>query len=304
MAAFRWKVIRTVFGLGERVAPGLSGRAAFVLFSLTPNPRKLTERERQAVRRADGFMQGARHHRMKLGSGCVMAHEFRPDGPPRGAGTVLVVHGWRSRTEYMTALIEGYRRAGFRVISLDLPGHGQSQGRRLTLPIGIEAVALAAQWFGPFEAVVGHSFGGLVLVNAVTGSLPGVAPVSTERLVLISAPNAISELLAGFGRMVHLGPRSFAALAARVEKISGRRLVDFDGARLLSQVAVPTLVVHAPDDREIRPADASAYADAGAHVTLHWADGLGHRRILSDAAIVARAVDFLADRQSPMKSVA
>ena len=42
-------------------------------------------------------------------------------------------HGWRSRTEHMRLLIEGFRAAGLRVIAIDLPGHGKSSGRRLHL---------------------------------------------------------------------------------------------------------------------------------------------------------------------------
>jgi hypothetical protein len=40
---------------------------------------------------------------------------------------------------------------------------------------------------------------------------------------------------------------------------------------------------------------ARRYARAGDHVQLHWADGLGHRRILSDKAVIERAVAFVAE---------
>ena len=41
------------------------------------------------------------------------------------------------------------------------------------------------------------------------------------------------------------------------------------------------------------------YADAGGHVRLHWADGLGHRRILADKGVVERAVAFVAGNHEP-----
>ena len=37
------------------------------------------------------------------------------------------------------------------------------------------------------------------------------------------------------------------------------------------------------------------YAASGDHVRLHWAEGLGHRRILADAGVVRMAVAFLAE---------
>ena len=299
MASFGLKVIRGLFGAAEHVAPRLAGRAAFELFSRTPSRRSLTGGERRAIERAGDFMDEARHHRLKTGSGCVMLHEFRPEpGRPR-IGTVLVLHGWRSRTEYMRSLVEGFCHAGYRVMALDFPGHGQSPGRRLNMVNAVDAARAAGEWFGPFAAVVGHSFGGAVAVNAVVGSVAGIPPLAAERLVLISAPEAMQKLFEGFSRFVNLGRRTYASMTGKVERISGRPLSEFTCSRQLSVMPVPTLVIHAPDDREVPADNARMFATAGEHVRLFWADGLGHRRILSDPAVVEKAVGFLAERREP-----
>ncbi|RWP34381.1 alpha/beta fold hydrolase [Mesorhizobium sp.] len=300
MASFGLKVIRGVFAAAEHVAPRLTGRAAFELFCRTPNAKILSDGERRAVDRAAGFMAEARHHRLKTKNGCVMVHEFRPELGRRAAGTVLVIHGWRSRTEYMRTLIEAYRDAGYKVVSLDLPGHGQSQGRRLTLVSAVEAARLAGEWFGPFVAVVGHSFGGAVAANAVVGSVKDVPPLAAERLVLIAAPSSLPAIFNDFSRMLSVGPRSQAAMADRVERIAGRPLHEFTGDRQLASTPVPTLVIHAPDDREVSADHARLYAGAGDHVRLYWADGLGHRRILADKGVVERAVGFVAEHREPV----
>ncbi|RWO02403.1 alpha/beta fold hydrolase [Mesorhizobium sp.] len=300
MASFGLKVIRGVFAAAEHVAPRLTGRAAFELFCRTPNAKILSDGERRAVDRAAGFMAEARHHRLKTKNGCVMVHEFRPEPGRRAAGTVLVIHGWRSRTEYMRTLIEAYRGAGYKVVSLDLPGHGQSQGRRLTLVSAVEAALLAGEWFGPFVAVVGHSFGGAVGANAVVGSVKDVPPLAAERLVLIAAPSSLPAIFNDFSRMLSVGPRSQAAMADRVERIAGRPLHEFTGDRQLAGTPVPTLVIHAPDDREVSADHARLYAGAGDHVRLYWADGLGHRRILADKGVVERAVGFVAEHREPV----
>ncbi|RUV61188.1 MAG: alpha/beta fold hydrolase [Mesorhizobium sp.] len=299
MASFGLKVIRGVFAAAEHVAPRLTGRAAFELFCRTPNAKVLSDGERRAVDRAAGFMAEARHHRLKAKNGCVMVHEFRPEPGRRAAGTVLVIHGWRSRTEYMRTLIEGYRDAGYKVVSLDLPGHGQSQGRRLTLVSAVEAARLTGEWFGPFVAVVGHSFGGAVAANAVVGSVKNIPPLAAERLVLIAAPSSLPAIFDDFSRMLNVGRRSQAAMADRVERIAGRPLHEFVGDRQLASTPVPTLVIHAPDDREVSADHARLYAGAGDHVRLYWADGLGHRRILADRGVVERAIGFVAEHREP-----
>ena len=297
MASFGLKVIRGVFAAGEHVAPRLAGRAAFELFCRTPSAKALGEGERRAVERAANFMTEARHHRLKTTTGCVMVHEFRPEPGRAVLGTVLVIHGWRSRTEYMHALIEGYRETGYKVVSLDLPGHGQSQGRRLTMVGAVDAARIAGEWFGPFAAVVGHSFGGAIAANAVVGSVKNIPPLAAERLVLIAAPSSLPAIFADFSRMLNIGRRSQAAMADRVERISGRPLHEFTGDRQLARTTLPTLVIHAPDDREVSADHARLYAGAGDHVRLYWADGLGHRRILADKGVVKRAVGFVTNHR-------
>jgi pimeloyl-ACP methyl ester carboxylesterase len=294
MASFGLKVIRAAFAAGEFLAPRLAGRVAFEFFCRTPNAKVLSEGERRAVERAAGFMVEARHHRLKTVSGCVMVHEFRSEPGRATAGTVLVIHGWGSRTEYMRTLIDAYRDAGYRVVSLDLPGHGQSPGRRLTLVNAVDAARTAGEWFGPFAAVVGHSFGGAVAANAVVGSVKNIPPLTAGRLVLIAAPSSLPAIFADFSEMLGVGPRSQVAMADRVERIAGRPLHEFVGDRQLARTPLPTLVIHAPDDREVSADHARLYALAGDHVRLYWADGLGHRRILADKAVVGRAVDFVA----------
>lgn len=298
MASFGMKVIRRVFGAAEHISPRLGGRAAFELFCRTPSPKAMTDGERRAVERATDFMAEARHHRLKTTAGCVAVHEFRPRRG-RAVGSVLVIHGWRSRTEYMRALIEGYRDAGYKVLSLDLPGHGQSQGRRLTMVSAVDAARIAGEWFGPFDAVVGHSFGGAIATNAVAGSIRNIPPLAASRLVLIAAPSSLPAIFADFSRALNVGPRSQSAMADTVERIAGRPLREFTGDRQLIEATVPTLVIHAPDDREVSADHARSYAGAGDHVELFWADGLGHRRILADKGVVKRAVGFVVGQPVP-----
>ena len=150
-----------------------------------------------------------------------------------------------------------------------------------------------AEWFGPFAAVVGHSFGGAVAVNAVAGSIPGIPPLAASKLVLIAAPSSMPRLFQDFGRHLNLGPRTQSAMADQVRRIAGRPLDDFIGSRQLAETPVPTLVIHAPDDREVPSDHAELFAQAGDHVRLRWAPGLGHRRILSDPTIVADALGFV-----------
>lgn len=298
MAAFQMKIIRQGFRFSEHVAPALAGKAAFRLFSRTTDPAKLTPGEARANERAAPLMAEARQHRLTTKAGWVMAYEFRPPIYNPESPVALIVHGWRSRTQHMTGLIRAARDLGFRVISLDLPGHGSSSGRRIHMINAVEAVKAAETWFGPFDTMIGHSFGGAVVCNAVYGSIRGFEPASANRLVMISAPNRLARIFGWFGSKVGLGPKSQKAMEAEVLRLSGNPIEVFSGEDQLKSLNIPVLIAHAPDDKQVEFAGAEAMARAGDHVRLLRADGLGHSRIISDAKILAEVAAFMnEDRQ-------
>src|SRR5699024_1083503 len=134
----------------------------------------------------------------------------------------------------------------------------------------VEAARVAGEWFGPFAAVVGHSFGGAVAANAVAGSVKHVPPLAAERLVLIAAPSSMPAIFSDFSRFLNVGPRSQSAMARQVKRLAGTPLEEFVGDRELAGTLRPTLVIHAPDDREVSADHARQYAGAGAHVQLFW----------------------------------
>ena len=135
MAPFASKVIRALFGAAEHVAPAPRRQVRRSSCSAAPPTRaRLSERERKAVERAAGFLAEARQHCLTTRTGRVMVLRV-PSARRAGERPARCwsIHGWGSRTEHMKALIEGLRDAGYRVVSLDLPGHGASPGRRLTM---------------------------------------------------------------------------------------------------------------------------------------------------------------------------
>lgn len=293
MESLTLSFVRFLFGTIEHFAPSVAGRVAFYLFCRTPNPEKVSAKERAAIKAAEPFMAQAKRHFLASHEGqTIVAHEFAPASRGMRTPIALVVHGWRSRADHMRNVIGSLQANGFRVVAVDLPGHGQSSGRRLHMRDAVAALHAVARKFGPFEVIVGHSFGGAVAINAVCGSISGIEPVRAERLALISAPSSIPGIFRRFGDMLGLGTRSYRALCERIERIAGRPLDAFVGANQLAEAGLPALVVHAPDDKEVPVREARAYAASGANVKLYLAEGLGHRRILADRDVLAQTVNF------------
>ena len=87
------------------------------------------------------------------------------------------------------------------------------------------------------------------------------------------------------------------SLAERMERAIARRegvgVEQFAPDWLGPRVTQPTLVLHDADDRTAPLATGRALAGALPHARLQVTRGLGHRRILEDAAVVDAVVKHL-----------
>lgn len=114
----------------------------------------------------------------------------RAHGPADGA-PVLALHGWLDNAASFDALAP--QLEGWRVVALDLPGHGHSEHR----PPGCtyhfvdyvgEALAAADALGWQRFTLLGHSLGG-----AIGALLAAAAPERIERLALIESLGPLSE---------------------------------------------------------------------------------------------------------------
>jgi pimeloyl-ACP methyl ester carboxylesterase len=223
-------------------------------------------------------------HRHRFERGTLVSWQ-RDDtvGRPR----VLLVHGWAGDAQQMRALGDAAAAAGFDPVLLDLPAHGASEGAQATLPQWVRALFSASAGLGPWYGVVAHSLGALAVTHAVARGLVA------ERLVLL-APSPPPAL---FLRWFAAGLGLTDALAERMEQAILRRegvgVEQFGPDWLGARVHVPALVVHDRDDRTAPLATGRALAMALRGAQLQVTQGLGHRRILDDASVIAAALQHL-----------
>jgi pimeloyl-ACP methyl ester carboxylesterase len=265
--------LKLLFGLGGRIAPRFAARMAAELVS-RPRGRNPTQP-------------------WELGPVAAREIELRPGLYARAWGErgplVLALHGWRGRPTQFRPLAESLRSRGLRTIALDSPGHGRSAGRHATPRILGELLIEAASIAGPAHAVVGHSFGGAGIGAALKLGL------STSRSVLVSSPTHVSRMpltrAAGFG----LPPRAMSHLTRLFDEHAGRPFTDFDLVSVGPRCGIPTLLVHDRDDAVIPYRDAEDLAAAWPALRVMTTEGLGHRDILADAAVVRTISDFVVE---------
>lgn len=203
---------------------------------------------------------------------------------------VLLVHGWRGQALDMHPLAQRLADRGHRVWVPDLPGHGQSGGAHLSIPLAAAALQAVQGLAGEFSFAAGHSYGGASLVHALRQGL------RARRIALLApatdygffARRAMSQA----GLPEALGPVWLQRLAAVVG-------VDPDTVKLreqVQQIDIPALVVHSSDD-DIVPA-AALQAAIGAWPSATWLplEGLGHRGLLTDVGTLQTLCNFAEPR--------
>lgn len=201
---------------------------------------------------------------------------------------VLCVHGWQDDNALWSPLIQALSELGMAAVALDLPGHGHSQGNQCT-PIGAgEAIKAVAAQLGPIDSVVTHSFGGPATSIAMNNGL------NVRRAVLIASPRGRNK------RWFHIAEQRgiSQAVVERARELYaaeiGAAQAKFDLAEVAKGFNVEALIIHSLDDDAVEWDNAQAIADAWPGAELVLCDGLGHRMIAQDRAIIERVVQFVA----------
>jgi pimeloyl-ACP methyl ester carboxylesterase len=200
---------------------------------------------------------------------------------------VLLVHGWGGRAEQLAPFVAPLRAAGCAPVLFDAPAHGASSGR-LTSGLGFaEAIRDVAAAVGARGAIA-HSLGGFGLAWALASGL------DLDAAVLVAPPRGPAEFFRRFSEALALTPAVRDGTLARLARRLGIAVEEVDLVRRAG--STPLLVIHDRNDREVPWADGDAIARAWPGASLVSTSGLGHRRILRDAEVTARAAGFVVER--------
>jgi pimeloyl-ACP methyl ester carboxylesterase len=201
---------------------------------------------------------------------------------------VVLVHGWNSRGAHLLGFAQPLVEAGFSVTLFDLPAHGDSGGHVASVVHAGRALRAITADIGEIHAVIGHSMGSAAALLAFAHGL------RVRRSVHLAGPSSLTPMVKGLAAMHGLGPADAAAFAGWVEGFIGARMGCVDLERLQPGLRHPGLIVHDVDDRTVPFGASMALHAAWPGSRLERLSGLGHRRLLADAGVIAHSVDFIA----------
>lgn len=257
-----------------------------------------------------GFVTSAELRTLRAESADGIEIAYREGGG--GEPTIVFVHGWTCDSTYWDAQLP-YFTQRYRVVAVDLAGHGASGLGRANYSMerfGRDVAAAAGE--GPL-VLVGHSMGGPVILQAALqlgDQVVGLVAVDTLRNVAppVSDPEQLNARLDPL-------KADYAAVASQVlasmfvessdpqlqQRITDdmlatdravgvgalRGMLETDVADALEQIDAPLVVINS----DYQPTELAALQDYHPNVTLHIMEGVGHFVMLEDAETFNRLLE-------------
>lgn len=202
---------------------------------------------------------------------------------------ILLTHGWSGRGTQLYDIADKLLENGMMVISFDAPAHGLSSGKTTDLLEYVAAINYINDTYGPFEAAIGHSFGGIALLD-VQAKIPFV-----NKLITIGIASSINSIVDEFIRKLELKPIIATKVKKRMRSILNRDIESASAAINAKKVNIPTLVLHDTQDVDVDVSSAYKIRQNLSKGELLVTNGLGHRRIFRDQKVIDKIIDFIKD---------
>lgn len=200
---------------------------------------------------------------------------------------ILLVHGWSGRGTQLFKIADELVNLGYSTVSFDAPAHGKSKGKTTIMSEFIHAILEIDKQYGPFEIAIGHSLGGMSVLNAIKDDL------KVNKAIIIGSGDIVQDILDEFISKLGLKQEISERLRDFFENKYQVKMDDFSAYKAAQKIKIPVLVIHDYNDPEVP-------VKAGIHInkqlengTLYLTEGLGHRKILGNQNVIKKTIDFI-----------
>ena len=206
---------------------------------------------------------------------------------------ILFVHGWNGRGVNLAGFFKPMLSAGYSVITYDAPAHGESGGfvtNYFELSDTVRSFLNPSLGFN-IQGIIAHSIGASAVINCISKDKPSVD------VVLIAPALKLKELTFNLFNQYGVPEIVYQNMIAEMERYFGYDLQKDNPFALAKTVSSKMLIVHDKDDRTISYSDSKTLSEITDHMDLHTTEGLGHKRILKDKAVVDVVTAYILNNQ-------
>jgi pimeloyl-ACP methyl ester carboxylesterase len=205
---------------------------------------------------------------------------------------ILLVHGWSGRGTQLVKIADELLNLGYSTISFDAPAHGKSKGNSSIMVEFIASILELEKHFGPFEFAIGHSLGGMSILNAIREKL------KVRKVVIIGSGDIIQDIIDDFIEKLELNPEIGIKLREHFEKKYGVEMNYYSASNAAKEVLIPVLIIHDENDVDVNVKAAYNIKENLNISELMITKNLGHRKILGNNEVIQSIVTFIKDLET------
>ena len=205
---------------------------------------------------------------------------------------ILLVHGWSGRGTQLVKIADELLNLGYSTISFDAPAHGKSKGTSSIMVEFIASILEMEKQYGPFEFAIGHSLGGMAILNAIREKL------KVRKVVLIGSGDIIQDIIDDFIKKLELNPEIGIKLREHFEKKYGVEMNYYSASNAAKEVLIPVLIIHDENDVDVNVKAAYNIKENLKISELMITKNLGHRKILGNNEVIQSIVTFIKDLET------
>lgn len=270
------KIILITAKLFEAIQPNLATKFAAKLFT-TPIKHKIPKREFQM----DKESVQEKIFVPSINKEIVVYHYGKADK------RILLVHGWSGRGTQLVKIADELISLGYKIISFDAPAHGKSKGNSTIMVEFIASILELEKQFGPFEFAIGHSLGGMSILNAIREKL------KVKKAVIIGSGDIIQDIIDDFIKKLKLKPEIGIKLRDHFEEKYEAKMNYYSASNAAKEVSVPILIIHDENDEDVNVKASYNIKENLKISELMITKNLGHRKILGNTEVIKRIVEFI-----------
>ena len=184
-------------------------------------------------------------------------------------------------------LLDELLKNGFMTISFDAPAHGKSKGNSSIMIEFIASILEIEKQYGPFEFAIGHSLGGMSVLNAIKQNL------KIKKAVIIGSGDIIQDIIDDFISKLRLNPEYGIKLRNHFEAKFGGKMDDYSAYKAAEKTEIPVLIIHDKDDHDVSVKAAYNIQKHLKNSEIMITESLGHRKILGNDDVIKKIIEFL-----------
>ena len=280
----RLKWMQRFFSIAGNIAPNTTIRILVKLL-YTPRKRHLKPLHIECMNKADTFkfeVEEFRNPKKKLELTCYTWGT--------GEKTVLLVHGWDARALDFYKMIPALVEQGYKVISFDGPGHGNSEGERSNLVDFKELMyKMITKKIGVPYAIIGHSMGG-----GAAAYLLMDYDIHIKRLVTIAIPTISKRFFDGMFAAMKIPQKTQRVFYKSMAEEFGEPIEKYNLIQRKEPIKADEILMVYDEDEDVVPyKDIKDFLAVHPEIKTFNMKGVGHYSIIKSREVIDEIIRFL-----------